>query len=387
MPALASLDAFASAKLALLEAQSLRRRLTESQRDESMWITRNGKRLLSFSCNDYLNLTQHPEIIAAAVAATQRWGVGSGGSRLVTGNHTLFDELETKLAALKGTEAATVFGSGYLANIGIIPALAGKSDLLLIDELAHACIWAGATLSAARVLRFAHNNVAHAAELLATHRHEHQHALIITDHVFSMDGDLAPVAALQALANQHDAWLMTDDAHGLGVIKGGSHGVPLQMGTLSKAIGAYGGYLCASRPVIELIRNRARSFVYSTGLPPGTVAAAIASLDLIAREPDYAARPLALARRFTTALGLPEAQSPIVPLVLGPAEAALAASKLLAEAGFLVTAIRPPTVPPGTSRLRFTFTAQHPEAEIDRLAALIRTRIQPLIMLDAVTRT
>ncbi|MDE8349774.1 MAG: aminotransferase class I/II-fold pyridoxal phosphate-dependent enzyme [Acidocella sp.] len=384
---MASLNAFASAKLAALEAQSLRRQLTESRRDEAMWITRNGKRLLSFSCNDYLNLTQHPEIIAASVAATQRWGVGSGGSRLVTGNHVLFDALETKLAALKGTQAATVFGSGYLANVGIIPALAGKSDLLLVDELAHACIWAGATLSGARVLRFAHNSLTHAAELLAAHRLEHQHALIITDHVFSMDGDLAPVAALQNLATQHDAWLMTDDAHGLGVVKSSSHDVPLQMGTLSKAIGAYGGYLCASRPVIDLIRNRARSFVYSTGLPPGTIGAAIASLDLIAREPDYAARPLALARRFTSALGLPEAQSPIVPLILGPAAAALAASQKLADAGFLVAAIRPPTVAPGTSRLRFTFTAQHPVAEVDRLTALIRTQIRPLITLDAATRT
>ncbi|OYV24644.1 MAG: 8-amino-7-oxononanoate synthase [Rhodospirillales bacterium 20-58-10] len=372
-----SLDAFARGKLASLDAQRLRRQLVESHRDDAIWITRNGKRLLSFSCNDYLNLTQHPEIVEASITATRRWGVGSGGSRLVTGNHPLFSELETKLAALKGCEAACVFGSGYLANIGIIPAIVGKSDLLLVDELAHACIWAGAALSGGRVIRFSHNNVAHAADLLAVHRHEHQHALMLTDHVFSMDGDLAPVGALMNLASQHDAWLMTDDAHGLGVLRTTPHQVPLQMGTLSKAIGAYGGYLCASRPVVELIRNRARSFVYSTGLPPGTVAAAIAALDFIAREPAYAARPLARARQFTLALGLPEAESPIVPLVLGDAETALTASDILSEAGFLVAAIRPPTVPPGTSRLRFTFTAQHPAAEVDRLAALIKSRILP----------
>ena len=372
---LTSLDAFARGKLASLDARSLRRQLVETHRDDAMWITRNGKRLLSFSCNDYLNLTQHPEIIEAAVIATRRWGIGSGGSRLVTGNHPLFSELEAKLAALKGTQAACVFGSGYLANIGIIPALVGKSDLLLVDELAHACIWAGAALSGARVIRFNHNNVADAAGLLALHRREHQHALIITDQVFSMDGDLAPVDALMDLAGQHDAWLMTDDAHGLGVLPASPHPVPLQMGTLSKAIGAYGGYLCASQPVIDLMRNRARSFVYSTGLPPGTVAAAIAALDFIAREPDYTARPLARARQFTSALGLPEAESPIVPLVLGDAQTALAASARLADAGFLVAAIRPPTVPPGTSRLRFTFTAQHPQAEVDRLAALIKSHI------------
>jgi 8-amino-7-oxononanoate synthase len=370
-----SLDAFARGKLASLDAQSLRRQLVESHRDDALWITRNGKRLLSFSCNDYLNFTQHPEIIEASIAATRRWGVGSGGSRLVTGNHPLFSALEAKLAALKGCEASCVFGSGYLANIGIIPAIVRKSDLLLVDELAHACIWAGAALSGARVIRFNHNCVAHAADLLARHRHDHQHALIVTDHVFSMDGDLAPVASLMDLASQHGAWLMTDDAHGLGVVKSDTNHVPLQMGTLSKAIGAYGGYLCASQPVIELMRNRARSFVYSSGLPPGTVAAAIAALDLIEREPDYAALPLARARQFTRALGLPEAESPIVPLVLGEAETALMASHILSEAGFLVTAIRPPTVPSGTSRLRFTFTARHPEAEVDRLAALIKSRI------------
>jgi 8-amino-7-oxononanoate synthase len=374
-----SLDVFALDKLAGLEALALRRWLVESPRQDAIWIMRDGRRLLSFCCNDYLNLTQHPETVEAAIAATRRWGVGSGGSRLVTGNHPLFAELEQRLAALKGTEAACVFGSGYLANAGITPALAGKSDLLLVDELAHACIWAGARLSQATILRFRHNDVGHAAELLATHRSGHRHSLILTDSVFSMDGDLAPVAALSALADAHDAWLMTDDAHGIGVLgKGPVRGVPLQMGTLSKAVGAYGGYLCASAPVIELVRNRARTFVYSTGLPPGTIAAAIAALDLIAREPAYAALPLTRARQFTAALGLPPAESPIVPLVLGQAEAAMAASRLLADEGFLVAAIRPPTVPPGSARLRFTFTARHPEAEVARLAGLVRDRIPPL---------
>jgi len=372
-----SLDAFASARLAALDAASLRRTLKESRRDEALWITRDGRRLLSFSCNDYLNLSQHPEIVEAAVAATRQYGVGAGASRLVTGNHPLFSELEARLAAWKGTASACVFGSGYLANIGIIPVLAGKADLLLVDELAHACIRSGAALSGAKVQIFRHNRVDHAAELLASQRADHRHALLVTDHVFSMDGDVAPVAELRALAARHDAWLMTDDAHGLGVLDGGCHGVDLQMGTLSKAVGGYGGYLCASTPVIEMMRNRARSFVYSTGLPPGTVAAAIAALDFIAREPDYAARPLRRARQFTVALGLPPAVSPIVPLILGEARAALAASRLLAAAGFLVTAIRPPTVPEGTARLRFSFTAQHPESEVARLAALVKERIMP----------
>jgi 8-amino-7-oxononanoate synthase len=191
-----------------------------------------------------------------------------------------------------------------------------------------------------------------------------------------MDGDLAPLDALSEVAATHDAWLLSDDAHGIGVLNGGrgtAHsGVPLQMGTLSKAIGSYGGYLCASHAIIELLRNRARSFVYSTGLPPSSVAAAIAALELIEQEPAYAARPLAKARAFTALAGLPAAESPIVPLVLGAAERALAASRHLAEHGFLVVAIRPPTVPAGTARLRFTFTAQHPDEEIARLASLVR---------------
>jgi len=381
-----SLDEFAAAKLAELERANLRRSLVDTARLDGIWAVRNGRRLLSFSCNDYLNLSQHPGIKAAAIGALQRYGIGSGASRLVTGNHPLFAGLEARLARLKQTEAACVFGSGYLANIGIIPALIGAGDLVLMDELAHACLWAGARLARATVVPFRHCDLVHVQALLDQHRAHHTRALIATDGVFSMDGDLAPVSGLAALAERFDAWLMTDDAHGIGVVGGGrgstfassntSDGVkadvPLQMGTLSKAIGAHGGYLCASASVIELIHNRARSFVYSTGLPPAIVAAAAAALDLIEADPAYAALPLAKARSFTGRVGLPEAQSPIVPLIVGEAQAALQASRLLEAEGFLVIAIRPPTVPAGTARLRFAFTAQHPDEEIKRLADIVR---------------
>jgi 8-amino-7-oxononanoate synthase len=378
-----SLDDFAAAKLAALDRGGLRRVLAETARG-ALYVERNGRRLLSFSCNDYLNFTQNPQIKAAAIAAIERHGVGSGASRLVTGNHPLYAELEARLARLKDTEAACVFGSGFLANAGIIPALIGADDLVLLDELSHACLWAGARLSRASVLAYRHNDVGHAAELLRQHRDHHPRALIGTDGVFSMDGDLAPLVELGRLARQHDAWLLSDDAHGIGVVGGGRGStfagaapadVPLQMGTLSKAIGGYGGYLCASRPVIDLMANRARSLIYSTGLPPATVAAAIAALDLIARDPDLAARPLAKARAFTRKASLPEAQSPIVPIVLGSAADALAASRRLEQEGFLVVAIRPPTVPQGTARLRVAFTAGHPDAEIERLADLVRERV------------
>jgi 8-amino-7-oxononanoate synthase len=374
-----SLDAFAQAKLDTLDKRNLRRALAETAREDGIWVERDGRRLLSFSCNDYLNLSQHPAIKAAVIPAVEEYGAGAGASRLITGNHPLYAALEARLARMKETEAAVVFGSGYLANAGIVPVLVGPAGLVLIDELAHACLYAGAQLSRGHVLKFRHNNVAHVHDLLSQHRCAHDRALILTDGVFSMDGDLAPLAELNEIAQAHDAWLMSDDAHGLGVIGGGRGSgaavgadVPLQMGTLSKAVGAYGGYLCASGPVIELMRNRARTLVYSTGLPPAIVAASIAALDFINSEPEYCALPLQKARNFTEALGLPEAQSPIVPLVIGGEDATLVASRLLADHGFLVAGIRPPTVPPGTARLRFTFTAQHPDEEVARLADLVR---------------
>ena len=378
-----SLDEFATGKLAALERVNLRRRLAETRRTGTA-VTRHGREFLSFSCNDYLNLSQHPAVMAAAIAAIEEHGVGSGASRLITGNHPLFAELERRLARLKGTEDACVFGSGYLANTGIIPALIGREDLIVLDELSHACLWAGARLSRATILPFRHNDAEHARGLLAEHRRRHRHAMLVTEGVFSMDGDLAPLPALSALAQEYDAWLLTDDAHGLGVIGGGrgsafAHGapveVPLQMGTLSKAAGAYGGYLCASHAVCELMRNRARTLVYSTGLPAAIVAAAIASLDVIENEPEYAALPLAKAKAFTRSLGLPEAQSPIVPIILGSAERALAAARMLEDEGFLVAPIRPPTVPEGTARLRFAFSAEQPDAAVERLAALVRDNI------------
>lgn len=379
---MSSLDDFAKAKLAALEAAHLRRTPAETSREDGLWVVRGGRRMLSFSCNDYLNLTHHPAVKRAAVEATERWGAGAGASRLVTGNHPLFGELELRLARFKGTEAACVFGSGYLANAGIVPVIVGEGDLLLVDELSHSCLWAGARLSQARVEMFRHNDVAHAEEILRRHRGSHRHALIVTDGVFSMDGDLAPLNELNALACAHDTWLMSDDAHGLGVLGGGRGSAfaagtapDLQMGTLSKALGSYGGYICASAAVIDLLKTRARTLIYSTGLPPASVAAALAALDIVESDPALTARPLAKAQAFTSACNLPLATSQIVPVVLGDPLAALEASQLLEREGFLVTPIRPPTVPEGTARLRLAFTAGHPDGEIARLAEIIRERV------------
>ena len=381
---MSSLDAFANTKLATLDSRQLRRSLVTSARSDGVVVERDGRRLISFSCNDYLGLSAHPALMAAARAAIDRYGIGAGASRLVTGNHPLYGELEARLARLKGTAAACVFGSGYLANTGIVPALVGEGDLVAIDEWSHACLFAGAQLSGATVARFRHNDLGHLRQVLTERRARHPRAMVLTDGVFSMDGDLAPLAEMGRIARDHDAWLMADDAHGIGVVGGGRGAafaegapadVPLQMGTLSKAIGAYGGYLCASEPVIALMRNRARTLIYSTALPPAVVAAAIAALDFIAGNPDYIALPVRKAKVFTLLAGLPEAQSSIVPVVVGNAAAALAAARMLEAEGFLVVPIRPPTVPEGTARLRLAFTARHDDADIARLADVIRTHV------------
>ncbi|HWA22144.1 MAG TPA: aminotransferase class I/II-fold pyridoxal phosphate-dependent enzyme [Caulobacterales bacterium] len=375
-----SLNAFADAKLAALTAQSLRRTLKEDRRLDGLYIEREGKRLLSFSCNDYLNLTHHPAVKAAACAAIQEFGAGAGASRLVTGNHPLIEALEARIARWKGAEAACVFSSGYMANVGIVPSLAGLDDVILIDERAHACLWAGAQLSGAALRVVRHNDSDQVLEILKAERARYRRALLLTDGVFSMDGDLAPLDLLSAHCAAYDCWLMTDDAHGLGVVGGGRGAayefpgadVPLQMGTLSKAAGSLGGYLCASRAVIDLMKTRARTLIYSTGLPPASAAAALAALDIIEAEPERVAAPRRHAQRFTAALNLPAAQSAIVPFVIGQADRALLAARALEAEGFLAVPIRPPTVAEGTARLRFAFTALHPEAEIDRLAGAVR---------------
>lgn len=372
---MSSLDEFARHRLAALERAHLRRALIPTGRLDGLWVERKGRRLLSFCCNDYLGLSHHPALKAAATAAIERYGVGAGASRLVTGNHPLYEELEQRLAQLKNRDGCCVFGSGYLANAGVTPALVGRDDLILIDELAHSSLWAGARLSRAEVHRFRHNDTAHVRDLLDQYRTRFHRALFITEGVFSMDGDRAPITELAALAQQSNAWLLVDDAHELEFAKAAPAELPLRVGTLSKAIGSYGGYVCASQPVIDLIYNRARTLIYSTGLPPAVLAAAIAALDLIEREPDMLALPLNKARAFTSAAGLPQAQSAIVPVVVGEAEAALQASRILEDEGFLVVAIRPPTVPEGTARLRLTFSAAHPDAEVARLSEIVRTRI------------
>ena len=367
-----SLDQFAAETIAGLESEGLRRQLTSTQRVGPGIVMRDGRRLVSFSCNDYLNLSHHPLVKQAAIEAIERYGTGAGASRLITGNHPLLTELEQALAKYKGSEDAIVFGSGYLANIGILPALVDDKDLVLADRLVHACMIDAAKLSGATMIRFRHNDSAHLVELLDQQRGKYRRCLILTETIFSMDGDRAPISELNELANANDAWLLTDDAHGLGLLERSLPQAPLQMGTLSKTLGSYGGYLCASRAVCDLMRNRARSFVFSTGLPPAATAAALQSLQIIQADPEWAQSPIAKARLFARELNLHEPASAIVPVIVGEPDKAMAASVKLEQAGFLAMAIRPPTVPPGTSRLRFTFSPAHEDADILAAASCLK---------------
>ncbi len=380
-----SLDAWARDRLAVLEGRDRLRRLTTAARHDDARIRTADGEFISFACNDYLALSRHPEVVAACMEATLRHGAGSGASRLITGNNPQYAQLEQRLAAFKGTEDAVVFGSGYLANLGIMRALAGNRDLILLDELAHSCRINGAKLAGSTTLKFRHNDVDHCEELLESNRRDFRNVLIATEGVFSMDGDRAPLPRLVDLCTAYDAWLLCDDAHGMGVLGRGrgcvaeanvAGHVPLQMGTLSKALGAYGGFLCASATVCEFIRNRAQTFIYSTGLPPGVVAAADKALEIIERDAQLVARPLARARQFTKAIGNRQADSAVVPLIFGESSEAADASAQLAERGFFVPAIRPPTVPQGTARLRFAFSAAHSSDDVAALAAAVTGLLQ-----------
>jgi 8-amino-7-oxononanoate synthase len=369
MPAL---DEILQQKLQVLEAKHQRRVLKQTKRNQGVTVKRGAAELISFSCNDYLGLTHHPDVVAAAKSALDQYGAGAGASRLITGNYPLYDELEQAIADYKNVAAACIFGSGYLANMGVIPALVGAGDFILADKFIHACMYDGARLSGATVMRFAHNNLAHCRMLLESNRADHHHCLILTESVFSMDGDRAPLAELGALANEFDAWLMVDDAHGMGVLPKQKSVADIHMGTLSKAAGSYGGYVCGSETMVDYVKTAARSLIYSTGLPPAAVAASIAALRIMKEQPELVAKPLKNAQLFTSLLGIKDAESAVVPVLLKDNDKALAASTLLEKQGFLVSAIRPPTVPEHTARLRFAFSAMHTEAQIEQVAKIVK---------------
>ena len=343
-------------------------------------IRLDGRKVVLLGSNNYLGLSTHPQVIAAAVEATEEYGTGSSGSRLISGNSELYTTLEVNLAKTKGTEASLVFSSGYAANTSIIPVLAGENDLILSDELNHASIIDGCRLSRATKKIYRHCSVAHLENLL-TESSGFRRRLIITDGVFSMDGDIAPLSDIYKVATDHDAMLLVDDAHGFGVLgKDGAGTVAhfelqgediIQMGTLSKAIGGLGGYVAGSRTLIELLINRARGFIFTTGLPPATLAAADAALNIMRSTPELRERLLKNAETLKAALidfgyTLLPSQTQILPVLLEEPQRATKVAEALLLKGIYAPAIRPPAVPLGASRLRVTVMATHTEDELQR---------------------
>jgi 8-amino-7-oxononanoate synthase len=382
-------------ELAAFEAQHIRRRrrLVEAFPEPGdPTVVRVGGRLLrNFCSNDYLGLSHHPALIRAANDCMSRFGFGAGAAHLVSGHSLEHHALEEELAAFTARERALLFSSGYMANLGVISALTDRHDLVLADRWNHASLLDGSRLSGARLRRYAHGDSAHATQMLLAQRNRGDTneapcatALLVTDGVFSMDGDLAPLPALAALAARHDCALMVDDAHGLGVIgkNGGgtleqtavaASAVPILVGTLGKAFGTFGAFVAGDAALIDYLIQRARTYIYTTALPPAVAAASRAALRLAQQEGWRRERLHSLVQRFRAAaatLGLPLAASttPIQPLIVGDAAPALALSEALMNAGFWVSAIRPPTVPAGSARLRITLSAAHREQDVDALA-------------------
>ena len=345
----------------------------------------DGQLCLSFTSNDYLGLASHPQLIAAVQQASRSYGVGSGASHLVNGHSELHQQLEQQLAIYTGRQRTLLFGNGYMANLGVISALLERQDVVFEDRLNHASLLDGGLLSRARIQRYAHNDVVDLERRLS--QCAARRRLVVCDGVFSMDGDLAPLRQLALICKDYGAWLMVDDAHGFGVLGAQGKGTVLQQGldqsdcpvyiaTLGKALGAYGAFVAGSEVLIETLIQQARTYIYTTAMPPAMAAAALAGLQLLQRESWRQAQLQKLISTFKAGalqLGLPllPSDTPIQPLLVGSAKTAITISNALQRQGILVAAIRPPTVPKGSARLRISLSAAHTLAQVDRLLSAL----------------
>ena len=373
----AGLDADLAVRLAELESEGLRRTLRRVDSGQGVLVESGGRALVNFSSNDYLGLAGEAFLAEAARKAIERFGMGSGASRLISGSLAPHAELEEALARWKGVQAALAFSSGYSAALGVFGAIVGKGDVVILDKLCHACIVDGARLSGAVLRVFPHNNLERLEDLLkwARLKHPQGRVLVATESVFSMDGDLAPLEEMVALKERFGAWLFVDEAHAGGVL--GRHGaglvqkmgmtgrVEIQMGTLGKALGSAGGYICGSRTLVDWLLNRARAFVFSTAPPPSVALAGAAAVAwMSSARAETRRRALWERIRLLERVRGARVLSAIAPVPVGDAKRALQLGARLAEAGFWVPAIRYPTVPKGTARLRISLSAQHREEQI-----------------------
>ena len=376
-------------ELDALEGRGLRRRLEPLAGAQGPVVEVGGERLVNLCSNDYLGLAADRRLVDAAAGATAREGAGAGAARLVAGDLPVHGELERRLAAFKGTEAALLFSSGYHANLGVPGALVDREDVIFSDRLNHASIIDGCRLALARTVRYPHCDVGALARLLAETRARRK--LVVTDAVFGMDGDGAPLADIAELCRRHGAMLYVDEAHATGVLgptgagwaeaQGVSRSVDVLMGTLGKALGSFGAFVAGSRPLADWLTSRSRTFIFTTALPPAACGAALAALEVVAAEPERRARLAALTARMKqglAALGFDVARvvAPIFPLVLGEEGVALEVSRRLRERGYFARAIRPPTVPAGTSRVRVSLTSGHTEEQVDGFLEGLRQSLE-----------
>ena len=374
-------------ELSQLEKNHLLRKPVVIESYDGPRITINGRSMLLMCSNDYLGLSQHPALREAALLAMEQCGFGSGASRLVSGTSRMHEELENALSTFKKTEATILFNSGYAANTGIIPALVQEGDVVFSDSLNHASIVDGCRLSRAVVQVYRHKDV-NQLETLLRREQTTGRRLIVTDGVFSMDGDIAPLPDIVALAEKYEALLMVDDAHATGVLGKTGRGtvehfglegrVPIQMGTLGKALGSFGAYVAGNKDLIDFLINRSRSYIYSTSLPPAVCAASLAALKIIDSEPELRVSLWRNRKHFakeieSLRIRTGSSETPIVPLMIGGSEKVLNAGTRLFESGIFATAIRPPTVPEGTSRIRMTLMANHTDADIDTALDILHT--------------
>lgn len=377
-----SLDAFLVASLDEIEARGLTRKLTQLESPQEPWILRGGRTLLNFSSNDYLGLANHPEIKSAALAEFDRSGFGTGASRLICGTFPAHQELEAAIAKFKQTPAALSFSSGYAAAMGTIPAICGTGDVIILDKLSHACLVDAARLSGAILRVFPHNDLTKLESHLAWARAKHPSAniLVIAESIYSMDGDRAPLREIVELKDRHGAWFFLDEAHAVGITGRQGRGladkfdiadhVDIQMGTLGKALGSHGAYIAGSLALRDFLINRARSFIFSTSPPPAVAGASRKAIEIVSSPEGEALRKKLWdnIRHLQSLLQSAPFSSAIVPVVIGHESAALDVSSRLLASGFLVPAIRFPTVAKGTARLRITLSATHDACDIESLA-------------------
>ncbi|MBT9163308.1 MAG: 8-amino-7-oxononanoate synthase/2-amino-3-ketobutyrate coenzyme A ligase [Chloroflexi bacterium] len=382
MPVECNPFAFLSRHLEVLKGKNLYRHLRTVESAQDSWVTLEGRKVLNLCSNNYLGMASHPDVKEAAVQGTREWGCGTGASRLICGNFSFHRVLERRLAAFKGTEAALLYSSGYTANLGVISALAGSEDCIFSDELNHASIIDGCRLSQARVLVFPHNDLEALEDKLrrASRSGRARWKLIVVDGVFSMDGDIAPLPELVNLAAKYESFLMVDEAHAIGVLGPGGRGVvalfglekvvPVGISTLSKSLGSLGGFVTGSQELVEFLINTSRSFIFTTALPAGVVASALAALDLLEADPSLPLKVQENARYLRDGLNrlgynTLNSQTQIIPAVIGDTALTLQMSHLLLNEGVLAAAIRPPTVSKGTCRIRTAVMATHTRQDLD----------------------